>query len=73
MTVTYNPLKMFPEILTPVLHKVEYHTSAEDYQVNMWLKENCKSYYYHSPGWMKEKFIQFEDDHDAVMFALKWS
>jgi len=73
MTVTYKPLKMFPEILTPVLHKVEYHTSAEDYQVNMWLKENCKSYYYHSPGWMKEKFIQFEDDHDAVMFALKWS
>jgi hypothetical protein len=73
MTVTYKPLKMFPEILTPVLHKVEYHTSAEDYQVNMWLKENCKSYYYHSPGWMKEKFIQFEDDHDAVMFALRWS
>ena len=73
MTVTYKPLKLFPEILTPVLHKVKYHINAEDYQLNTWLKENCKGYYYHSPGWMKEKFIQFEDDHDAVMFALKWS
>ena len=73
MTVTYKPLKMFPEILTHVLHKVKYHINAEDYQLNTWLKENCKGYYYHSPGWMKEKFIQFEDDHDAVMFALRWS
>jgi len=73
MTVTYKSLNMFPEILTPVLHKVEYHISHEDYQVNMWLRENCKSYYYHSPGWMKEKFIQFEDDNDAVLFALRWS
>ena len=73
MTVSYKSLKMFPEILTPVLHKVMYDTSAEDYQVNMWLKENCKGYYYHSPGWMKEKFIQFEDEHDALLFLLRWS
>ena len=73
MTVSYKPLKMFPEILTPVLHKVEYHINAEDYQLNTWLKENCKGYYYHSPGWMKEKFIQFEDDHDALLFSLRWS
>jgi hypothetical protein len=73
MTVTYKPLKMFPEILTPVLHKVMYDVSAEDYQLNTWLKENCKGYYYHSPGWMKEKFIQFEDDHDALLFSLRWT
>lgn len=77
-------MKMFPNIQTPILHKVVYaHTtdgvpaqwqiSYKDYRVNEWLKENCKHPYYHSPGYMKEKFIQFECDEDAVMFALRWA
>lgn len=84
MTVTYKPMKMFPEIQTPVLHKVVYaHTvddiislyqrSYKDHLVDAWLKDNCKHPYYHSPGYLKEKFIQFEDDAEAVMFALKFS
>jgi hypothetical protein len=83
MTVTYKPLKGFPGVQTPVLHKVVYaHTEGEvlamyqrsykDYLVDEWLKANCRSNYYHSPGYFKEKFIQFEDDDEALLFALVW-
>ena len=68
----------------PVLHRVVYdytidrvkayyQISYKDYLVNAWLEENCQHGYYHSPGWMTEKFIEFECDEDAVLFALKWS
>ena len=84
MTVTYKPMKGFPEIQTPVLHRVNYaHTlddvpaqwqvSYKDYLVNEWLKEHCQHHYYHSPGYLKEKFIEFECDQDAMLFALRWS
>jgi hypothetical protein len=84
VTVTYKPLNMFPEILTPVLHRVKYaettdgvlaryQRSYKDYLVDEWLKANCQGKYYHSPGYLKEKFIEFEDDQDALIFSLRWS
>jgi hypothetical protein len=84
MTVTYKPMEMFPNIQVPILHKVVYaHTvdnvqaryqrSYKDHLVNVWLEENCKGAYYHGPGYLEEKFIQFEDDTDAVLFALRWA
>jgi hypothetical protein len=84
MTVTYKPMKMFPEIQTPVLHRVVYaHTvdyvdafyqrSYKDHLVDAWLKENCQGNYYHSPGYLREKFIEFEDECDAIFFTLRWS
>ena len=84
MTVTYKSTEMFPNVQVPVLHKVVYaHTvdgvlaayqrSYKDHLVDEWLKENCRSPYYRSPGYLTEKFIQFEDDAEAVMFALRWS
>jgi hypothetical protein len=84
MTVTYKELKGFSGIKVPVLHRVKYADTADnmpawtqrsykDYLVDEWLKAYCKGNYYHSPGWMKEKFIEFEDDCDAVMFALRWA
>lgn len=67
-----------------VLHRVVYaHTldgvvaqwqvSYKDYRVNEWLKENCQHPYYHSPGYLEEKFIEFEDDKEALLFALRWT
>lgn len=67
----------------PKLHRVVYgktmdgvlaqwQVSYKDYKVNEWLKEYCCSPYYHSPGYLTEKFIEFEDSKDATMFALKW-
>lgn len=68
----------------PVLHRVVYAKNIDDvlnmYQysykdrlVDSWLKENCRHAYYHSSGWMKEKFIEFEDDQEAMLFALRWA
>ena len=76
-------MEMFPNVQVPVLHKVVYaytvdgvqaqwQKSYKDYIVNQWLEANCKHAYYRSPGYLTEKFIQFEDDQEAVMFALKW-
>lgn len=76
-------MEMFPNVQVPVLHTVVYSKTIDgvlaqwqvsylDYKVNEWLKENCKHSYYHSPGYIQEKFIQFECDEEAVLFALKW-
>lgn len=84
MTVHYKPMEMFPNVQVPVLHRVtyaqtvdnvqaQYQRSYKDYLVDEWLKENCKHSYYHSPGYLKEKFIQFECDEDALLFALRWA
>lgn len=82
--ITYNTNPAWPGLKFPVLHKVVYdlrpsenvpakfQRSYKDYRVDEWLKENCRSPYYHSPGYMYEKFIQFECDEEAMMFALKW-
>lgn len=52
--------------------QAQYQRSYLDYLVDEWLEENCQGRYYHSPGWRMEKFIEFEDSEDAIMFALRW-
>ena len=70
-------------VKVPVLHKVVYgntvdgvqaqwQKSYQDYIINQWLDENCKEPFYHSPGYLTEKFIEFEDSEEALMFALRW-
>jgi hypothetical protein len=82
--ITYKPLKGFPGVNIPVLHRVVYaHTvddvlaayqrSYKDVLVDQWLKSNCKHPYYRSPGYLREKFIEFECDEEATFFALRWS
>lgn len=81
MTVTYKITDI--GIKVPILHKVVYdyveHTvlrytySEKNAQIDEWLKQNCSHSYYHSPGYLQEKFIQFECDHEALLFALKWT
>ena len=83
MAITYKPAKFNPDISIPVLHKVVYaytvdnvqayyQRSYKDHLVDTWLKSNCKHAYYHSPGYLKEKSIEFECDREAVLFALRW-
>lgn len=83
MAITYKAMEMFPNVQVPVLHTVHYSTSVDgvdavyqksllDYQVDTWLKENCKGAYYHST-YHRDKFVQFEDDEDATLFALRWA
>ena len=86
MTITYVKKKYGEtDLKFPVLHRVVYdrrenepivamyQRSYKDHLVDAWLGENCKSSYYHSPGYMQEKFIEFEDDEEAVLFALRWA
>ena len=84
MTVTYKEVPEFPGIKFPVLHRVRYavtedniiaayQRSYKDHLVDMWLKANCQSPYYHSPGYLREKFIEFEDDKEAMWFKLRWA
>lgn len=79
MTVTYKTNSI--GLRVPVLHRVvyaktvdgmpaQYQRSYKDHLVDQWLKENCKHPYYHSPGWHKEKSIEFECDVDAAIFRL---
>jgi hypothetical protein len=49
-----------------------YQISYKDHLVDSWLKENCRHPYYHSPGYLRKKFIEFECDEDAMLFALRW-
>lgn len=85
MAITYVKKKYGEtDLKFPVLHRVVYATTADgvqaqwqvsykDYKVNEWLKENCRNPYYHSPGYLDKKFIEFEDDVEATMFALRWA
>jgi hypothetical protein len=83
--ITYtNPWPELPQVKVPKLHKVVYaytvdHVQAfyqrsyKDRLVDEWLKSNCHSPYYHSPGYHREKSIEFECDEEAVWFALRWA
>lgn len=83
MTITYKDSR-YLGVRVPVLHKVVYavtvdgvqaqwQISYKDYIVNEWLKENCKHRYYHSPGYLTEKFIEFEDEKEAMWFSLRFA
>ena len=83
MAVTYKTNDAWPGVKFPVLHKVTYAKTVDNVQamfqrsykdalVDAWLKENCQHPYYRSPGYMYEKFIQFECDEEAALFALTW-
>jgi hypothetical protein len=86
MAVTYVDVKFGTDttLTVPKLHRVVYaqtegqvlaqwQVSYLDYKVNEWLKANTRHPYYRSPGYLYEKFIEFECDEDAVLFALKWA
>ena len=85
MTVTYKTNAKFPGVNFPVLHRVVYdrwnneatlngyqRSYHKDHLVDTWLKTNCRHPYYHSPGYLYDKFIEFECDEEAMWFALKW-
>ena len=50
----------------------QWQVSYKDYIVNKWLEENCHYPYYHSPGWTTEKFIEFENGEEALLFTLRF-
>ena len=85
--ITYkHPWPEVPALKVPVLHRVDYayeegkmtstsltNSVQTDMDVRSWCKNNCRAAYYLHPGYTREKFVHFEDDQDAVFFALKWA
>ena len=82
--ITYTtPWAALPEVKVPRLHRVTYGYSAsfwdryewnlKDRTIRAWCDEHCYAPFYFHAGYTNEKFVQFEDDQDAVLFALRWA
>ena len=88
MTITYKRPFSDRSTRVPILHKVYYGEPVveadpflgipfklyplHDAAAIEWCQENCRAAWYRSPGHVNQCFIEFEDDEDAVMFALHW-
>ena len=78
MAKTMVPMKNYPKVLVPVLHDVVIRTGngifrRDEYdEIYEWCKANCKEQFYIFPSWTEKVGAQFEDDEDAVMFALRF-
>lgn len=87
MAITYKIVwPDVPNFKVPVLHRVVYGYSdaltniaaeweywkQKDYHIRAWCEKNCSAAYYFHPGYTEAKFVEFEDDVDAMWFALKW-
>lgn len=71
MITYYTPLKERPNFKLPMLHRIKYRGDLTE--VIHWCKKNCQHRFYYNPGWMLDQFVEFEDDQDAVLFALRWA
>lgn len=72
MTIKFKRLYKIKYAETVDGVQAQWQISYKDYKVDEWLKANCKNPYYHSPGYLTEKFIEFEDEKEAMLFALRW-
>jgi len=70
--ITYK--ETMPGIHLPVLHRVYYSRDLlKNFDLRYWCNAKCQARFYESPSWTKECFVEFEDDKDAVLFALRWA
>ena len=72
MAIEYKyPWPEHPTFRVPKLHRVNYNPKYTWGEVHYWCKENCRAPSYGSMEWAG-KFVEFEDDQDATMFALRF-
>jgi hypothetical protein len=73
--ITYtHPWPEMPTVRVPKLHRVSYNLKYNWGEVHYWCKHNCRAPSYMGPSWNgSNKFVEFEDDEDATMFALKFA
>lgn len=70
--ITYtHPWPEQPTFKVPKLHRVNYNPKYNQGEVQYWCKENCRAPSYMGGSWAGT-FVEFEDDQDAVMFALRF-
>lgn len=73
ITYTYPYLEHAPTLKVPKLHDVYYNSRFTNGEVYRWCKENTCAPFYTAPSWTGKCLVQFEDDADAVMFALNFA
>ena len=72
--ITYvHPWPELTNVKVPKLHRVSYNPKYNWGEVQYWCKENCRSPAYTAPSWTGKQFVEFEDDEDAVVFALRFA
>jgi len=82
--ITYTtPWPSLPQLKVPQLHRVTYgysstpqdshYWSQTDRNIRVWCDEHCYAPFYFHAGYTNEKFVQFEDSQDAMLFALRWA
>ena len=71
--ITYTrPWPEQPSFKVPKLHRVKYNSQYNWGEVHRWCSECCRAPFYTAPSW-SGLFVEFEDDEDATVFALKFS
>lgn len=73
ITYTYPWPEVAPTLKVPRLHEVNYNKKFNSGEVYRWCKESCKAPFYTAPSWTGKNLVQFEDDEDAIVFALRFS
>jgi hypothetical protein len=72
ITYTHPWPDLAPTFKVPKLHRVNYNPKYNWGEVHYWCKTNCRAPAYTAPAW-SGSFVEFEDDEDAVVFALRFS
>ena len=67
-----TPWPDLPHVRVPKLHRVSYNPKYNWGEIHYWCKENCRAPSYMAMAW-NGTFVEFEDDEDATVFALKFS
>jgi len=73
ITYTYPWPDIAPTAKVPKLHDVTYGERFTDGEVYRWCRDNTCAPFYTAPSWTGKRLVQFEDDSDAVMFALRFA
>jgi len=73
ITYTYPWPEDAPTLKVPKLHDVHYNKDYTNGEIYRWCKENTRAPFYTSPSWTGKCLVQFEDDQDAAMFALRFA
>lgn len=63
--------------LVPILHKVTFAEPTnyeKNVEINLWLRDNCTGNYYSGIIIVDGRAsFEFDEEHDATLFGLKWS
>lgn len=66
-------MSITPKLYTVVVFENRLWTTGMYDILYCWCRFNCHGRYYFYPSWTKKIGAQFEDENDALLFALTWT